>query len=103
MQSPYDRTWRKVRQQVLNAEPTCRMCRQMGHLTPATVVDHIVKVKDAPELRLDPTNLQPLCAFHHNSTKAAIEARGYDGAVDEDGWPICPNHPANRGRGGAKT
>lgn len=72
----------------------------MGRVTAATVVDHIVPVREAPDRRLDPDNLQPLCKHCHDSLKAQQESRGYHSAVGEDGWPIDPDHPANRGGAG---
>jgi HNH endonuclease len=53
--------WRRLRAAVLESEPSCRHCRNRGIRIPAVVVDHIQSIRDAPELRLDPTNLQPLC------------------------------------------
>ncbi len=47
-------------------EPSCRECARRGLDRPARIVDHIIPVRDAPERRLDPTNLQPLCWPCHN-------------------------------------
>lgn len=41
--------------------------------------------------------LQTLCDDHHNITKAQIERQGFSGAVNADGWPTDPKHPANKG------
>lgn len=46
-------------------EPLCRMCGALGKAVPAAIVDHIIPVREAPERRLDPTNLQSLCWSHH--------------------------------------
>jgi 5-methylcytosine-specific restriction enzyme A len=61
----YDRAWRRVRASLLAGEPLCRLCRQDGRVTVATEVHHEVRVKDNPSLRLDPTNLVPLCQRCH--------------------------------------
>jgi 5-methylcytosine-specific restriction protein A len=70
----YDAEWRVVRAEQLAAEPWCRRCRdEDGALTPATVVDHIVPLRQGGA-RLDPENLQSLCPMHHNR-KTAYENR----------------------------
>lgn len=94
----YDATWRRLREHMLRAEPLCRMCQALGRLTPATVVDHIVPIREAPERRLDQSNLQCLCKGCHDSLKQQQERKGYHGAVDASGWPVDPDHPANRRR-----
>jgi len=47
-------------------------------------------------LFFDYENTQSLCKRCHDSTKQAEEKRGYSIHVDEDGWPVDPNHPANK-------
>ncbi|MCV3766478.1 HNH endonuclease [Rhizobium sp. TRM95796] len=69
----YDRDWEELRRYFLGKYPHCRMCAAMGKTTPATVADHIIPIRLAPDRRLDPSNLQPLCAFHHNSVKQKQE------------------------------
>ncbi|WP_306049203.1 hypothetical protein [Oceaniradius stylonematis] len=44
-----------------------------GYLHRADVVDHMVPVADAPQLRLDPNNLDGLCHRHHNGWKRRLE------------------------------
>lgn len=45
-----------------------RMCPH-GIERPAQTADHIIPIREAPERRLDPTNLQPLCLpCHHKKT-----------------------------------
>lgn len=61
----YDRTWRRLRSQVLTSEPLCRHCLAQGHVTPACEVDHIVPMAHGGA-RLDPVNLQPLCRTCHS-------------------------------------
>lgn len=97
-QRGYDATWRRLRRQVLEAEPLCRFCRQAGKLTPATVVDHIVPIREAPTRRLDRTNLAPLCTHCHNAVKQSEEKLGYDKGVGADGFPTDPRHPFNHKR-----
>ena len=66
----YDAAWRKVRAAVLAAEPLCRFCDAEGRITPATIVDHIVPIAEAPDRRLDTTNLRPLCKPCHDRRTA---------------------------------
>jgi len=60
-QRGYDAEWRELRAQVLADEPDCRECARNGVERRAEMVDHIITVREAPERRLDRTNLQPLC------------------------------------------
>ncbi len=62
--------------QHLAAEPLCRRCQQEGRVAEADEVDHIVPVKLAPHLRLDPSNLQSLCKPHHSRKTQAENDRG---------------------------
>lgn len=66
----YDADWRRLRAKHLAAHPYCRRCG-----APAADVDHVVSLREAPERRLDPTNLQSLCRPHHSGAKQAEERR----------------------------
>jgi 5-methylcytosine-specific restriction protein A len=57
--------WRKLRQMKLRESPFCELCRTGGTLVKATVVDHIIPIKQggAP---LDLENLQSLCNSCHS-------------------------------------
>ena len=59
----YDAAWRKLRDEHLKRQPNCVACGK-----PGDTVDHIKRVRDFPELRLDPRNLQTVCASCHSST-----------------------------------
>lgn len=65
----YDTIWEKLRRAHLAAEPLCRMCAQMGRVTPAVLVDHIVPLRDGGA-RLDDANLQSLCRACHDKKSA---------------------------------
>jgi len=60
----YDSAWRAVRRQFLAAHPAC--C-EPGCNQPATEVDHIRSVREAPDLRLSWRNCRPYCKPHHSS------------------------------------
>lgn len=58
--------WRKLSRQVLLDNPICIQCWNDNHVVrKADVVDHITEIKDDWSRRLDRTNLQPLCNYHH--------------------------------------
>ena len=92
-QRGYGRDWRKVRALVLADEPLCRLCTQQGRVTAATVVDHIIRIKVRPDLRLARENLQPLCKACHDSAAQSRDRRGYLKGTGVDGCPLDPNHP----------
>lgn len=68
----YDRRWRKIRNKVLDAEPICRFCSDLGKVTPAEHVDHI----DGDSRNNDSSNLRPLCASCHNARTARDQGFG---------------------------
>jgi 5-methylcytosine-specific restriction endonuclease McrA len=50
-----------LRAEHLARQPNCSACAEEGKQRAAKVVDHIRSVREHPELRLDPANLQSLC------------------------------------------
>ena len=81
-----DRRWRAKRAEQLQREPLCRFCRERGHLTPATIADHIEPHRGDLE-RFWQGELQSLCGTCHSSTKARMEA-GRAVGCDVDGVPL---------------
>ena len=63
------RAWRRLRAWTLAGEPMCRSCNKV-----ATVVDHILPIRLGGE-RMDPNNLQPLCASCHNKKSRSERGR----------------------------
>lgn len=88
-----DVDWQKLRRQHRRYHPICEV-EGCGKRTEH--VDHIVTVAEAPERRLDPTNLQGLCHAHHNRLTRAYDLGTLDGVCDENGNPLDPNHPWNQ-------
>src|SRR6185436_11905134 len=84
--------WKKLRKHQLNHHPLCRTCLEQGHVTAASVVDHIIPHRGDWSLFSDPGNLQSLCTSHHSATKQREEARGHVIGVDVDGMPLDPGH-----------
>jgi 5-methylcytosine-specific restriction protein A len=71
------RAWRKTRAAFLALHPLCCECAEklmvtasgsvVPVATPATVVDHLVEIKEDPSLAHDFDNLRPLCTSCHNT------------------------------------
>lgn len=61
--------WRSVRWAYLCEHPLCAICLGHERYVPATVVDHIVPIKDGGD-RFDTANLQSLCVSCHNRKTA---------------------------------
>jgi 5-methylcytosine-specific restriction protein A len=73
----YDADWRTLRAAHLAEHPFCRACAARGIERRAHMVDHIEPIRQAPERRLDPSNLQSLCWRHHASkTQREIRSGG---------------------------
>jgi 5-methylcytosine-specific restriction endonuclease McrA len=62
----YDGSWQQLRKQHLASHPFCSACADEGVTRIARVVDHIQSLRERPDLRLDPINLQSLCWPCHN-------------------------------------
>ncbi len=91
----YDRrSWRRLREAMLNSEPLCRMCRDIGKTTLASCVDHIIPIRDGGTDARD--NLQSLCATCHSGAKASFERTGKVKGCGLDGVPLDPQHHWNR-------
>ncbi|WP_208821389.1 HNH endonuclease [Bradyrhizobium neotropicale] len=89
--------WQRRRQLQLREHPLCKFCLERGVITKATVADHVQPHKgDWNKFCLG--ELQSLCTDCHNSSKRYVELRGYRMDIGDDGWPLDPNHPANRHR-----
>lgn len=67
----YDSKWQRLRRWILNGEPLCRPCSERGETTLAEDVHHIQKIRDRPDLRLDPANLMPICRPCHGRIHGA--------------------------------
>jgi 5-methylcytosine-specific restriction protein A len=64
----YDADWRRVRAQHLAEYPGCSVA---GCDERAVEVDHVISVRERPELRLDRGNLRSMCKPHHSSRTIA--------------------------------
>lgn len=72
----YDGTWRRLRDKHIHANPLCAHCLLNHRVVPGTQVDHRIPHCGDESLRLDPNNLQTLCARCH-SIKTTTEDGGF--------------------------
>ena len=77
----YDRPWRRLAAWYKRQHPLCAACDGEGIVTAAALVDHIVPIVKDPTRRLDPTNLQSLCAPCHAAKTAADQRGGGAGRI----------------------
>jgi 5-methylcytosine-specific restriction endonuclease McrA len=87
----YGRRWAKKRAAQLEIEPFCRLCASAGHMTRATVADHIEPHRGDPVAFWN-NELQSLCETCHNAVKQAQEKTGHLRGCDLDGVPLDPKH-----------
>ena len=74
----YDRRWRNYRKNYLSKYPLCRMHEDKDEVVAATLVDHIIPVKNKRDpLFWDETNHQPLCRECHSYKTRVIDKKGY--------------------------
>ena len=59
----WSKEWRRLREDILTENPFCK-CKR-----PATVVDHIIPVREGGEV-WDLSNLQAMCRYCHNRKTA---------------------------------
>jgi len=69
----YDATWQRFRRSYLEHHPLCLDCLDRKEVAVATELHHLVKLRDAPERRLDPSNVRPLCSTCHKVRTARGE------------------------------
>lgn len=89
----YGHTWRQIRYKRLVQYPLCKLCGDLGIVTAATVVDHIIPHRGSKALFFDSTNLQSLCEHCHNSIKQQQEKSGILRGCDAEGNPLDAMHP----------
>lgn len=80
--------WKRLRERQLTHQPLCEFCLVTEDVTAAEVVDHKKPHKGDIDLFHDATNLQSLCAHHHNSAKKMMERGKRVVVYGADGYPI---------------
>jgi 5-methylcytosine-specific restriction enzyme A len=63
------RAWQVLRKTVLAVRPWCVDCGR-----PATDVDHLEPLREAPSRALDPMNVAPRCHRHHSARTARLHS-----------------------------
>lgn len=71
----YGNDWRKLSERFRANNPLCQRCEEMGLVTPSEHVHHIVPIREATELRLEPKNLRALCMECHEIEERANHGR----------------------------
>lgn len=90
--------WRRGRALFLAQHPLCRRCTDLGRVTAATVVNHIVPHRGDWSLFRDWDNWEPLCKPHHDGIVQSEERSGWLRGSGPDGRPRDPGHPWNAAR-----
>jgi 5-methylcytosine-specific restriction enzyme A len=88
--------WRKGRVIFLRQHPLCERCEAQGRVTAATVVNHRTPHKGDLVLFHSVQNWEACCKPCHDRDVRFEEERGYSKEIGLDGWPVSPNHPANK-------
>lgn len=101
----YGADWQKVRARHL-AQPRNRICKHCGTVALArapkdhplkAVVDHTIPIRERPDLRLDPSNLETWHKRCHDGAKQSQEKGGtrHLAGCGADGLPLAPGHHWN--------
>jgi 5-methylcytosine-specific restriction endonuclease McrA len=90
------RAWRNGRVIFLRQHPLCERCEAQKRTVAATVVNHRKPHKGDEVLFFSVANWEALCKPCHDGPTQQIERIGFSREIGVDGFPIDPNHPANR-------
>lgn len=85
------KAWHRMRARQLRDNPTCAYCAEIGQLTAASVVDHVIPHRGNETLFYDQKNLQSLCKQCHDSVKQQLEVTGVRRGCDTSGNPLDKN------------
>lgn len=80
----------------LRMYPLCWYCDQVGEVTAADTVDHVIPHHGDPVLFFDVNNLRSTCKPCHDGVAARKDSIGYAPGVTTDGTPVDEAHPWNR-------
>lgn len=76
----YDRKWSRFALAFLNHAENrlCRRCLEKGLVVPAVLLHHRLPLAERPDLKYEPSNLEPLCNACHEAVerRAAREGEG---------------------------
>ena|SRR5215813_10748538 len=73
----YDHYWRQGSAFFLTMHPLCECDEHQGRdpTVPATVVDHIIPIRERPDLRMDPNNWRAMAKACHDAHTARTRDR----------------------------
>lgn len=74
----YTTIWDKLSKRMKRERPLCEWCLRLDKYVATEIIDHIIPVHIAPELRLTEKNLQALCRTCHG-IKTRRDNREYGG------------------------
>lgn len=69
----YGQDWRTLSERYRAEHPLCEVCDLEGRTTATAHCHHIIKIADAPDLRLEWTNLLSVCELCHERVEVNIE------------------------------
>ncbi len=75
-QRGYDKDWRVFRLAYLSRHPLC-VSAEHAHLVVATEIDHILPLRDRPDLKFQESNLQALCKSCHSRKTSSERGWGW--------------------------
>ena len=81
----------------LHKIPWCQPCKVMGRARVATVANHVTPHRGDPWLFWYGA-LESVCKPCHDAAIQRAEHEGFRRDVDDDGWPVDPDHPFNQTR-----
>jgi len=85
--------WRRLRAEVLAADPLCWYCQEANKIIAADTVDHIVPHKGDETLFWERSNLRSCCTSCHNHLASIKDRDGIVPGCDVDGEPLDSKHP----------
>lgn len=86
------KAWRLRRARQLHAQPWCEPCARAGRTRAATVANHNPPHRGVWRQFISGP-LESVCKECHDSLIQREEIEGFSRAVDDDGWPVDPQHP----------
>lgn len=78
----YDARWSGISIKFRRLNPFCMWCEEEGKVTLTDLVDHIIPVRDRPDLIHDWKNIWSLCRYHHGRKFEMEEYSRQHGMID---------------------
>lgn len=84
-QRGYGSDWRRLSERYREEFPLCQVCMMEGKAEPVRHTHHIEKVNDAPELRLQRSNLLSVCEACHERVEQD-KGLARKAKAEQDAW-----------------